>query len=32
VIDRVMPIEKAGEAHKVIDAGQATGKVVLQVR
>ena len=32
VIDRVMPIEKAGDAHKVIDAGQATGKVVLQVR
>ena len=32
VIDRVMPIEQAGEAHKILEAGEATGKIVLQVR
>jgi len=32
VIDRVMPIEHAGEAQKILEAGEATGKIVLQVR
>lgn len=32
VIDRVMPIEQAGDAHKILEAGEATGKIVLQVR
>jgi putative PIG3 family NAD(P)H quinone oxidoreductase len=32
VVDRVMPIEQAGEAHKILEAGEATGKIVLQVR
>jgi putative PIG3 family NAD(P)H quinone oxidoreductase len=32
VIDRVMPIEQAGDSHKILEAGEATGKIVLQVR
>ena len=32
VIDRVVPIEGAGDAHKILEAGEATGKIVLQVR
>ncbi len=32
VIDRVMPIEQAGEAQKILEAGEATGKILLQVR
>jgi putative PIG3 family NAD(P)H quinone oxidoreductase len=32
VIDRIMPIEQAGEAHKILEAGEATGKILLQVR
>ena len=32
VIDRVVPIEAAGDAHKILEAGEATGKIVLQVR
>ena len=32
VIDRVVPIEEAGDAHKILEAGEATGKIVLQVR
>ena len=32
VIDRVMPIEDAGEAHKILESGEATGKILLQVR
>lgn len=32
VIDRVLPIEQAAEAHRVIEAGEQVGKVVLQVR
>jgi putative PIG3 family NAD(P)H quinone oxidoreductase len=32
VIDRVMPIEDAGEAHKILENGEATGKILLQVR
>ena len=32
VIDRVVPIEEAGDAHKILEAGGATGKIVLQVR
>jgi putative PIG3 family NAD(P)H quinone oxidoreductase len=32
VIDRIMPIEQAGDAQKALEAGEATGKIVLQVR
>jgi len=32
VINRVMPIEDAGEAHKILENGEATGKILLQVR
>ena len=32
VIDRVVPIEEAGDAHKILEAGEVTGKIVLQVR
>jgi putative PIG3 family NAD(P)H quinone oxidoreductase len=32
VIDRVVPIQEAGDAHKILEAGEATGKIVLQVR
>lgn len=32
VIDRIMPIEKAGEAQEILEAGEATGKILLQVR
>ena len=32
VIDRVVPIDEAGDAHKILQAGEATGKIVLQVR
>jgi putative PIG3 family NAD(P)H quinone oxidoreductase len=32
VIDRVMPTEDAGEAHKILESGEATGKILLQVR
>ncbi len=32
VIDRVVPIGQAGEAQKLLEAGEATGKIVLQVR
>jgi NADPH:quinone reductase-like Zn-dependent oxidoreductase len=32
VVDRVMPIEQAGEAQKILEAGEATGKIILQVR
>lgn len=31
VIDRVMPITAAADAHRAIDAGDATGKIVLDV-
>jgi putative PIG3 family NAD(P)H quinone oxidoreductase len=31
-IDRVVPIEQAATAHELIESGEATGKVVLQVR
>ena len=32
VIDRIVPIEGAGDAHKILEAGEVTGKIVLQVR
>jgi NADPH:quinone reductase-like Zn-dependent oxidoreductase len=32
VINRVVPIEAAGDAHKILEASEATGKIVLQVR
>lgn len=32
VIDRVMPIEQAGEAQRILEAGEVTGKILLQVR
>ncbi len=32
VIDRVVPIEAVGDAHKILEASEATGKIVLQVR
>jgi putative PIG3 family NAD(P)H quinone oxidoreductase len=32
VIDRVVPIEQAGDAQKMLEAGEVTGKIVLQVR
>jgi putative PIG3 family NAD(P)H quinone oxidoreductase len=32
VIDRVVPIEQVGDAQKMLEAGEATGKIVLQVR
>ena len=32
VIDRIVPIEGAGDAHKILGAGEVTGKIVLQVR
>jgi len=32
VIDRIVPIEGAGDAHKILEASEATGKIVLQIR
>ncbi|MEV4612360.1 NAD(P)H-quinone oxidoreductase [Kitasatospora sp. NPDC049258] len=31
VVDRVLPIEQAGAAHRVLEAGEQVGKVVLRV-
>lgn len=31
VVDRVVPIEQAAEAHRALEAGEATGKIVLAV-
>jgi putative PIG3 family NAD(P)H quinone oxidoreductase len=30
VVDRVLPLEQAGEAHRVLEAGEHVGKVLLQ--
>lgn len=32
VVDRVIPMEEAGEAHKALDAGGVFGKILLSVR
>jgi len=32
IIDRIMPIEQAAAAQQLLENGEATGKVVLQVR
>lgn len=32
VIDRVMPLEDAAQAHKLLEAGEVTGKIVLSAR
>jgi len=32
VIDRVLPLEQAAQAHRVMEAGEHIGKIVLQVR
>jgi putative PIG3 family NAD(P)H quinone oxidoreductase len=32
VVDRVLPIEQAAEAHRLVEAGEHIGKVVLAVR
>ena len=32
VVDRVVPLERAAEAHRALEAGETIGKVVLRVR
>jgi NADPH:quinone reductase-like Zn-dependent oxidoreductase len=32
VVDRVLPLEEVAEAHRVVEASEHIGKVVLQVR
>ena len=32
VIDTVLPLERAADAHRVLEASQHVGKVLLQVR
>ena len=32
IIDRVLTLEEAGEAHRVIEAGEHIGKVLMRVR
>lgn len=32
VVDRIIPMEEAGEAHKALDAGGVFGKILLSVR
>jgi putative PIG3 family NAD(P)H quinone oxidoreductase len=32
VVDRVLPVEQAAEAHRVVEAGEHVGKVLLAVR
>lgn len=31
IVDRALPIEQAGEAHRLLEQGQVTGKVVLAI-
>jgi putative PIG3 family NAD(P)H quinone oxidoreductase len=31
VIDRILPLERAADAHRALEAGEATGKIVLAV-
>lgn len=31
IVDRVLPLDRAAEAHRVLEAGEAFGKIVLQV-
>ena len=32
VVDRVLPLEQAGEAHRIMKASEHFGKIVLRVR
>jgi NADPH:quinone reductase-like Zn-dependent oxidoreductase len=32
VIDRILPLDRADEAHRVMEAGEHIGKIVLRMR